>query len=223
LDIRAKFAARGELQPWINGRFATKYRMRARQLEDLAGIWFWRPGPRDAAQTIMTLSNDLTFSAPSQIEERYPYLDQDLVEFLTSIPLEQLLRPGNRRLLMRRALSGIVPDEILVRKTKVSAMRCYSLALQKHWGKVEEALDHPVSSALHYLDGEQLRADLLRVRSGHCPLHLVRLLKALSLELWLRDAISRGIIAAPTPVSIGSHKDFTTPELARKELVATKN
>src|SRR5262249_8601277 len=171
----------------------------------------------------MTLSNDLTFSSPSTIEERYPYLDQDLVEFLTSIPFEQLLRPGNRRLLMRRALSGIVPAEVIARKTKASAVPSYSLSLQKHWNKVEQELDHPVSSALNYVDGEELRADLLRVRNGHCPFHLVRLLKALSLELWLRDVISRGIIAAPDRMSAESHRDFPTPDSARKELVATKN
>lgn len=223
LEIRARFTARGQLQPWINQRFATKYRVRARQLEDLPGIWFWRPGPRDAAQTLMTLSNDLTFSSPATIEERYPYLDQDLVEFLTSIPFEQLLRPGNRRLLMRTALSGIVPDEILTRRTKVSAVRCYSLSLQKEWSKVEKALDDPVSSALQYIDGEKLREDLGRVRTGHCPYHLVRLLKALSLELWLRDVISRGFVVAPDQTSANSYREFAKLESARKELVATKN
>lgn len=223
LGIRSRFAARGQIQPWINRRFARQYRVRARQLEDLPGVWFWRPGPRDSAQTLMTLSNDLTFSSPATIEERYPYLDQDLVEFLTSIPFEQLLRPGNRRLLMRKALVGIVPDEILARKTKVSATRCYSLSLQKDWNKVEQALDHPVTSALHYFDGEKLREDLLRVRAGHCPYHLVRLLKALSLELWLRDVISRGIVRAPDQGPAGSSRKSPTMESVRKELVATKN
>lgn len=200
LNIRAKFSSRGELQRWIKRKFAAKYRVRARQLEDLPGVWFWRPGPRDAAQTIMTLSNDLTFSSPSRVEQRYPYLDQDLVEFLTSIPFSQLLRPGNRRSLMRRALSDLLPREILERKTKLSATRCYSLALQKHWNRVNHALASPLVSHLGYIDRNKLHDDLLDVRNGHCPFHLVRLLKALSLELWLQDAGSRGIISTPTYV-----------------------
>jgi asparagine synthase (glutamine-hydrolysing) len=219
LSIRARCAGRGELQPWITPKFAAKYHLRARQLETLPGIWFWRPGPRDAAQTIMTLSNDLTFSSPAAVEERYPYLDQDLVEFLGSVPFDQLLLPGNRRLLMRRALTGIVPEQILERRTKVSAMRCYSLALAKHWKKVEEAFDHPVTSVLHYFDVHKLKQDLMAVRNGHCPFHLVRLLKALSLELWLRDVISRGIVTAPD----GCAQSITAEDskLAGKELVAT--
>jgi asparagine synthase (glutamine-hydrolysing) len=223
LDVRARFAERGELQPWIDKSLARKYRIRARQLETLPGIWFWRPGPRDAAQTLMTLSNDLTFSSPSTIEVRYPYLDQDLVEFLTSIPFEQLLRPGNRRFLMRNALSGIVPNEILERRTKVSAMRCYSLALQKHWNEIERVLDRPFCAALHYVDAKKLKADLQMVRNGHCPIYLVRLLKALSLELWLRDVVSRGIISEPDPkLPRGAHTVFDA-SIGQKELVATKN
>jgi asparagine synthase (glutamine-hydrolysing) len=222
LNIRATFSSRGELQPWINRKFAAKYHLRARQLEDLPGIWFWRPGPRDAAQTIMTLSNDLTFSSPSAVEDRYPYLDRDLVEFLASIPSEQLLRPGKRRFLMRRALSGIVPKEILERRSKVSAMRCYCLALQKHWDKVTPVLDQPVTSDLDYFDSNKLKLDLMALRNGHCPFHLVRLLKALSLELWLRDVISRGIVAAPDRSTLRSLTRATS-ELAQKDLVATKN
>jgi asparagine synthase (glutamine-hydrolysing) len=222
LSLRARVSSRGALQPWIKPTFAVKHHIRARQLEDLPGIWFWRPGPRDAAQTIMTLANDLTFTSPSTVEDRYPYLDQNLVEFLASIPLEQLLRPGKRRFLMRRALSGIVPRQVLERKTKVSAMRCYSLALQKHWQKVEEALQHPITSDLHYFEADKLKLDVMAVRSGHCPLHLVRLLKALSLELWLRDVISRGIVAAPDRSAVRS-LTAATSEFAQKALVVTKN
>lgn len=214
LSFRARFSWRGKLQPWINRRFASRFRIPARQLEDLPGIWFWRPGPRDAAQTIMTLSNDLTFSSPSEIEPRYPYLDQDLVEFLTSIPFEQLLRPGSRRRLMRRALTGLVPPEILRRKTKVSATRCYSLALQKHWQRVEGVLRAPLISDLQLVNRDELRQDLVDVRNGHCPLHLVRLLKALSLEFWLRDVTSRGIIASPDHSSHYTRKDLLLSKLA---------
>src|SRR5581483_271415 len=133
-----------------------------------------------------------------------------------SIPSEQLLRPGKRRFLMRRALSGIVPKEILERRSKVSAMRCYSLALQKHWNKVKEALEHPIASDLLYFEADKLKLDLIAVRNGHCPFHLVRLLKALSLELWLKDVISRGIVAAPDR-SIVQSLTAATSEFAQKD------
>ena len=51
-------------------------------------------------------------------EVRFPYLDRDLLEFMYAIPREQIVRVGQRRSLMKRALVGIVPDELLNRKTK---------------------------------------------------------------------------------------------------------
>jgi asparagine synthase (glutamine-hydrolysing) len=43
---------------------------------------------------------------------------RDLVDFLFRIPQQQLIRPGRRRYLMRRALVGIVPSLVLERKRK---------------------------------------------------------------------------------------------------------
>ncbi len=195
LRIRARLTERGRLQPWVNPQFAKKYAISARQLEEVEGVWFWRPGPRDAMQTITTISRDLTYTSPSRLEQRYPYLDQQLVEFLTSIPFDQLLRPGERRFLMRRALAGLLPPEVLQRKTKVSNTRCYPVTLEKHWPTIEQALVSPLSSQLGHVDRDELRSDLLKLRHGQVPNHLVRLLKALSLELWLRDVEARKIIA----------------------------
>jgi len=196
--IRAYLVERGKLQPWMNRRFARKYRLRDRQMEDIEGSWFWRPAARDSAQTIMTLSRDLTYGAPSRLEQRYPYLDQDLVEFLASIPVNQMLQPGRRRHLMRRALSSLLPPEVRERKTKVSAARCYSMTLQKHWQQIENVLLSPLGSRLGYFERDDLYLDLVKLKNGVVPIHLVRLLKALSLELWLRDVAARGVIYIPS-------------------------
>ena len=71
-------------------------------------------------------------------EARYPYLDQNLIEFILSIPASQLLRPGERRSLMRRALVGIVPEEILSRRTKQVARRGPVIMLEKHWDELRD-------------------------------------------------------------------------------------
>jgi asparagine synthase len=63
-----------------------------------------------------------SLSSAPRYEKRYPYLDRDLLEFVYAIPREQLVRPGQRRSLMRRALIGIVPDVILQRKRKAGIL-----------------------------------------------------------------------------------------------------
>jgi asparagine synthase (glutamine-hydrolysing) len=137
----------------------------------------------------------------SAIEKRFPFLDQHLVEFLTTIPLDQLLRPGQRRSLMRRALANILPPDILHRETKSVMGRCYPIAIEHNWAKVESVFPSPVISRLGYVERDSLYQALLATKNGQISDYILRLLKALSLEFWLRDVHARGVIAIPSPVS----------------------
>ena len=139
----------------------------------------------------------MTYSRPSILETRYPYLDQTLVEFLTSIPLKQMLRPGQRRFLMRRALVDLVPPEILARKTKAGASRCYSVALEKNWDAIDGLFRSPLTGDFGYVDGPRIRSALRTMKNGQVPAYFLRLLKVVSLELWLREVVARGIITVP--------------------------
>ena len=51
-------------------------------------------------------------------EFRYPLLYRPLVEFMFSIPWEQKLQPNQDRYLQRRALKGILPEQVRRRKNK---------------------------------------------------------------------------------------------------------
>lgn len=193
--IRARLTDAGRLEPWIDRSFAKRNKLPVRQIEALHASHFLLPGARDAAQTIATLRRQLTNSSPSFCEKRYPYLDQNLVEYLTGIPLDQLLRPGERRSLMRRSLRHILPPAILARRTKTGAGRCYSLTLQKHWAEVDRIFSSLLISNLGFVDREKTYAALLAMKNGQIPTYFLRLLKALSLELWLRDADERGVLS----------------------------
>jgi asparagine synthase (glutamine-hydrolysing) len=191
--LRARLVRRGRTEPWIQSAFARSQNMSGRQLEGLPAAHFMQPARRDAMQTLETLSRQLTHSAPSLLERRYPFLDRDLVEFLTTIPLEQLLRPGERRSLMRRSLRHMLPAEVAVRRTKTSAGRCYPISLAKHWSEIEALLESPISEALGYIDRNALKNVLLEMKNGRLSPTFLRVLKALSLEKWLRDGTARGV------------------------------
>jgi asparagine synthase (glutamine-hydrolysing) len=200
VSVLARFADQGKLEPWINRSFAATHRIAARQMESMPGVWFWRPRVRDAVQTITTISRRMTYIGPSIIEQRYPFLDQTLVEFLSSIPLDQLLRPGERRSLMRRSLMNLLPPEIASRKTKAGAGRCYCTTLEKHWKEIEEFYVCPYSARFGYVDKDQVLMALHCLKNGEIPLYVVRLLKALSLEGWLRDLTAREVLVLPPPL-----------------------
>jgi asparagine synthase (glutamine-hydrolysing) len=196
-SIRARMGPNTKVDTWINKGFAQQFKLAARQLAAVEGSWLWPPTVRDSFQTINMLSRQMTHSEPSTHETRYPYLDQNLVEFLISIPTDQLLMPGHRRSLMRRALRDVLPPEILSRQTKSSGGRFFVVTLEKHREELEEILAAPLLSALGYINESAFSAALSEVRVGHVGRDFLRTMRALSCELWLRDAVARGVMASP--------------------------
>jgi asparagine synthase (glutamine-hydrolysing) len=137
----------------------------------------------------------LPFEPP--YEKRYPYLDRDLLEFLFAIPREQLVRPTQRRSLMRRALAGIVPDEILNRKMKAFVARSSMVAIANDWAHFTEMTQNMLGSALGIVDEERLSAVLQKVRRGE-EVPMIQLRRTLCLESWLKDLRALEIINLDT-------------------------
>jgi asparagine synthase (glutamine-hydrolysing) len=52
----------------------------------------------------------------SSLEGRVPYLDHALVDFTMDIPMRDKLRRGKSKHLLKRAVKGWIPDEIIDRK-----------------------------------------------------------------------------------------------------------
>jgi asparagine synthase (glutamine-hydrolysing) len=124
-------------------------------------------------------------------EKRYPFLDRDLLEFLFAVPREQLLRPGQRRSLMRRALGGIVPHEILHRKRKAFVTRAVLASVAADWESVFALTQDMVSGSIGAVDSLVFREVIQQARHGK-NVPLVPLLRTLSLEYWLRHLIHWG-------------------------------
>ncbi len=180
--VRAALPGAPKIDTWINRDFARRQQMSRRLLQLTGETWRWRPSARDSAQALAALQGQLTSARPSLVEKRYPYLDRNLVEFLTAIPLDQLLRPGQRRSLMRRALGDTLPSEILKRQTKGGAGRCFAVSLATHWNQLETILRSSQSAQSGYVNQTQFKAALLDMKHGHLSPSFVRLLKGLSLE-----------------------------------------
>jgi asparagine synthase (glutamine-hydrolysing) len=191
--VRAKSTDYAMFGPWVDSGFAQRNGQACRPI-GTKGTWICRPHTQHAENNIAMISRRLTSMEPSPIERRYPYLDQQLVEFLVGVPLSQLLRPGDRRSLMRRALSQILPTEILNRRTKAQSTRYFCRTLDKHWSEIKSAYISPASADYGYIDRDRILEALLKMKNGHFSHYSMGLLNALSLEFWLRDVESRGVI-----------------------------
>src|SRR6185295_8006986 len=54
-------------------------------------------------------------SMANSLEARVPLLDHRLVEFACGLPVDLRMRPGTGKYLLKRALRGCIPDELLTR------------------------------------------------------------------------------------------------------------
>jgi asparagine synthetase B (glutamine-hydrolysing) len=118
-------------------------------------------------------------------EVRYPFLDRDLLQFLFAIPREQVIRPGQRRSLMRRALAGIVPQAVLERRRKAFILRAPIVAIARNWSTLEKMTQQMVSEEMGIVNAKKFRDVLLKIRDGH-TFPLVPVIRTLLIEQWLR-------------------------------------
>lgn len=197
LPLRAQMTKDARPERWIDSRFSRCHKLAQRKLGEIEGVQFWFPRMRDWAATLATLTRQISEELPSVEEKRYPYLDRDLVEFLTSIPQDQLLRPGERRSLMRRALVNFLPRAVLARQTKAGASRCFTVVVEKQWHELQGKFASPLSARLGYINPCLFREALRTLKSGTVPLHIADFVRGLTLEYWLRDVARREVISAP--------------------------
>jgi asparagine synthase (glutamine-hydrolysing) len=175
--------------PWLCTAFAERYQDILRGTSPRLRPFGPLPSFQDNVTTLEALRRQLacsTLQTEPLHEKRYPYLDRDFLEFIYAIPPEQLVRPGQRRSLMRRALAGIVPDEILNRKRKAFLMRGPALALSRQWDSLTDLSGGVISSDLGIVDREAYCEALRKARNGQ-DMPVVLLIRTIAVEMWLRN------------------------------------
>jgi len=136
-----------------------------------------------------------------------------LVEFLTATPDEQLLRPGFRRCLVRRALANTVPPEVFNRRQKAAVARGPMSALGEYLSTLAELRGNFEVVRYQIADADPLW-EAIRQTALISPVNLVGIIRVLGLEHWLRDGIpvfSRaGCVLSPTYAARADEaKNFT--------------
>jgi asparagine synthase (glutamine-hydrolysing) len=181
---------------WLNPDFVDRNRAAIQGYETRLNLFGPRPSFQDNMSTVNALRRQLASDALSSdrpIEKRYPYLDRGLLEFVYAVPPDQLLRPGQRRSLMRRALVGIVPEELLNRNRKAYVARAPMAAISNEYASLVELGQHMVCGSIGIVDPRSFSELLLRAKHGHA-IPMVPLMRTLGVELWLRNLSTTSIV-----------------------------
>ena len=174
---------------WLNSHFVKRNRTALQGYERRLKLFGPLPSFQENLSTLEAVQRQLACSGLSldpPYEKRYPYLDRSLLEFIYAIPREQLVRPGQRRSLMRRTLIGIVPDELLQRRRKAFVSRSPLASISAEWPSVMQLSSQMQSATLGIVDPQRFADVLQRARQGQ-EVSMVLLMRALGIELWLRS------------------------------------
>ncbi len=174
------------LDPWVSQDFARRLGLRDR----LRRRWTKRTFP--------TLAQEVQYERLRRSEQmvhrgyhewtseaRHPFLYRPLVELAFSIPWEKKVDPELGKLLLRRSLTGRLPDEVRTRRnTRGPGPSAYK-AYAKRWAAIEPIVRKSVMASMGFLDAAELSRAAELVRFGSSS-KFGAFTSCLAFEFWLR-------------------------------------
>jgi len=125
------------------------------------------------------------FQGYQQIYFCHPYSNQDLIDFILALPMNQLVRPGQDRSLMRRAMRGILPEQIRTRRSKATINEAPCRVLERERQEVGDPTTLEVCQRA-YAEPKALARAMLGIAMGRID-HSYGFLRLMNTEQWLRS------------------------------------
>ncbi|MBI3965333.1 MAG: asparagine synthase (glutamine-hydrolyzing), partial [Chloroflexi bacterium] len=138
--------------------------------------------------------NSMAFS----IEARVPFLDYRVAEFCLGLPFHEKINGATTKDVLRRAIRGLVPDEIVDRRDK----KGYPTPLA-HWLRgrpgdwARDVLFAPECRARHIFDPDVVAAKLAAHRDGRQD-YSWQIWRWLTVELWFQQFVDQSS-SVPSP------------------------
>ncbi|WOX58349.1 asparagine synthase (glutamine-hydrolyzing) [Methanoculleus receptaculi] len=123
------------------------------------------------------------------IEARVPFLDYRVVEFLASLPVDQKIRGGVTKFVLRKAIRGLVPEVIRCRMDKKGFATPEEVWMQGDMSeKVLEILSSEAFKSRPYWDADAVAESYKAFLQGNMP-YSSEIWRIVCCELWLRRFI----------------------------------
>ncbi|HXU43971.1 MAG TPA: asparagine synthase-related protein [Thermoanaerobaculia bacterium] len=119
------------------------------------------------------------------IDFRHPWLDHRLFELAASLPSEQTFAAGSQKVVLRNALRGLLPSDVVDRLGKTYPTPIFNRGLrEREREKVRGLLTNMQAARRGFVDEASLRATYERYLAG--ATNDVHFWYSLTLEAWLR-------------------------------------
>jgi asparagine synthase (glutamine-hydrolysing) len=128
-------------------------------------------------------------SMAHSVEARVPFLDYRLVEFIAGLPIEMKIKNATTKVVLRKAMKGILPEEVRQRRDKMGFVTPEKTWFKAELGKIlEELINSPTFSQRGYLDVKSIKLMLDEHKAGKRDITYIGS-RWLSLELWFQKFI----------------------------------
>lgn len=123
------------------------------------------------------------------LETRFPFLDHNLVEKTLSIPTDNYIKNGYTKVIMRKALEGIIPEKIRIRKDKIGFSTPESdwFRNKNLQALLEDVIESRSFNERGYFNVNQCKKDLSSLQKHNT--FNTEFWKWIHLELWFRKFI----------------------------------
>ncbi|MFN2531068.1 MAG: asparagine synthase (glutamine-hydrolyzing) [Pyrinomonadaceae bacterium] len=138
-------------------------------------------------------------SMAASIESRVPFLDHKLVEFTAMLPKQLKLRGWTTKYILRKAMTGILPDLILNRKKMGFPVPLAAWFRGPYKSVINQFVLNSRTMDRNIFNPDYLRELVKRHESGEE--HSERLWSLVNFEIWMRQVIDQDTSAQAPPIS----------------------
>jgi asparagine synthase (glutamine-hydrolysing) len=124
-------------------------------------------------------------SMAASIESRVPFLDHPLIEFAARLPQRMKLRGLTTKYVLRRAMQGILPDQILTRRKMGFPVPVGRWFARQYRHVLDEYVTGPRAANRGLFDPAYVRGLIVEHEGGRAN-HAERLWALLNTEIWQR-------------------------------------
>jgi asparagine synthase (glutamine-hydrolysing) len=118
------------------------------QQEALLGAW-----------EAVGFSSEIFYTSRYGLENRYPYRDRRLVEFVLSLPAHQFYNRGQGKYILRCAMQGRLPESVLNRTAPTSFISLYDRGIDRQHAVIRECLENPRALWRRFIQADWLAPD----------------------------------------------------------------
>ncbi len=179
---------------WVRPEFARRFAIHERN--PMAWTPRGRPGryfATDLAGNIDIITHAMIRGVVGDmLDIRSPFLHRPLVELCLQLSPQVLARPRDQKWVLRQAMRGITPEEVLERRTKGFVDARMQRSFVDEHDRLNVLLDHSVLAEMGCIDARLAKQSLANVKSTTLGEN-GRLRHALTLETWLTARSGRWI------------------------------